>query len=300
MADNLIKTRSPERLGSLRDELLPYYDGLFGPGSPGFERAGARLLTEAQNKFGPGSWIVHIGCGTGHDTLALAKQGVRVWATDWSPKMVEATVARAEAAKLGHLVTGVVLSPRDLKQLLGRELTQERLDGAYAPWGALNLEEDLPALFDGLYTLIRPGGLVIAGMLGGRSIFGAAGEAARGNLKAGFARLRGKGPESGEWHLGGSAPALPVAYPSYQEIQGIYGTRFNLEKREPLGLLTRPRVDGAKRSGGVKRLIPRLGRLEKALAPLPIAQAMADQNLLVIRRTIEGVWGPAGPHFLAN
>lgn len=283
-------------LARIRDQLAPHWDGLFGSQSPAAAPVRQRCLTEATNKFSPGAWILHLGCGTGEDTVEIARQGVRVWALDWSPRMVEATQARVDAAGLSDGVKVLTLAPRAVGTLVGAEIPAERLDGAFAPWGALNQEQDLPALFDGLYRLLRPSGLVIATLLNARSLFGALGAMAGGQVKEGLRRLRGDGERQAEWSLGPDLPGVPVAFPTPDSLKEIYGTRFKVEKNEPLGVIS-PAAGRSRLGDRGGRILPRLGR---ALSPLPTSRAFSDQSLVVIRRTIEGVWGPAGPHYLAN
>ena len=127
--------------------------------------------------------------------------------------------------------------------------------------------------------MIRPGGLVVAGLLNPRSIFGALGAVADGRVGEGFSRLRGQGERQSTWNLGEGLPEIPIHFPSPESLKEIYGTRFEVDKQAPIGVITPPAGLGrlSKRGG---RLLGRLGRLEKALSPLPPMRKMA----LLLRR----------------
>lgn len=292
-------TSGRDELAAARDQMAARWDDLFGSGNPAAAAIRERYFTEATNRFGPGTWILNLGCGTGEDAVALASQGVRVWALDWSPRLLAATEARASAAGVSERVITRRLAPSQAGLLLEDGVPPERIDGVLAPWGALNLEADLPATFDALYRLMRPSALLVAGLLNRRSLFGAMGAVADGRVGEGLRRLRGADDAPQSWSVAADLPALPVHLPSEAELKAIYGTRFALERAEPLGLLTPPAGEGrlGGRAGG---LLGRLGRVERALSALPPMRTFSDQTLLVVRRTIEGMWGPAGPHYLAN
>ncbi len=63
-------------------------------------------LIRAFDGLPPGSRILDLGCGQGRDALAAARRGHRVVGVDLSPTGVEQMVARAESEALA--VTGVV------------------------------------------------------------------------------------------------------------------------------------------------------------------------------------------------
>lgn len=78
-------------------------DRIFGAG---LRKNLARLLEQERN---PGN-VVEFGCGTGYFTRAIAKNAIRVLATDLSPKMIE--VAKAKQKGLHNVTFQVMDSER--------------------------------------------------------------------------------------------------------------------------------------------------------------------------------------------
>ncbi|MGI0083742.1 MAG: nitroreductase/quinone reductase family protein, partial [Nitrososphaerales archaeon] len=95
--------------------------------------------------FRPGDTVLEIGCGTGTETLSLARRGVRVIATDISSKMVEVLNSKARKSGLSEKVIGVWSRPVDLAEKV-RKLGFARVDGAYSTYGAVNTEPRLPEM----------------------------------------------------------------------------------------------------------------------------------------------------------
>ena len=109
--------------------------------------------------FPAGSHLVELGCGTGTEALALAKQGCRVFALDISPNMIERARAKARAAGLADRATFVVGRTADVAELV-RPSTPSSYDGAYANF-SLTFEEDLRSLGASLAAILRPGAFFV-------------------------------------------------------------------------------------------------------------------------------------------
>lgn len=277
-------------LSEVRDILCPAWDDLFGPDNPSARLVRDLYFTEVHNRLPPGSWVLNVGCATGLDAVELARSGVKVWAVDWSPRMVEATVKRARAAGVESRLVARAIPPGQILSTFSQEIPNERLDGVVAPWGILNLEPDLPGLFDTFYQLLRPSGRVFTSLLNPRSLTGLMGALKEGQLGETLARARAHGDTRGQWRVAEGLPPMEVNYPSLEYLHSVYGTRFELEKRKVAGSVSAPSSSG---------LLRGLRRLEGVLSHLPI-QSVSDQSVLVFRRSVEGMWGPAGPHLLAN
>jgi SAM-dependent methyltransferase len=112
----------------------------------------------------PGSHLLEIGCGTGAEALALARLGHRVLATDISTAMIDAAQAKAQTLGVGG-VTWRVLAAGELVSLVP-EFGAGCFDGAYSSFGALNCEPRLEEVAAVLGTLLHPGAVWVASVMG--------------------------------------------------------------------------------------------------------------------------------------
>lgn len=138
------------------DELAPRYDREF-VGRPGAHVLRELIWEELRSAFHPGNLVLDIGCGTGEDALFLAKQGVRVLATDVSTRMVQ----EAEIKLRPHqaLVTLAVCDAFESSPLLERHLAPgSKLDGILSNFGALNCLSSLEPIYGLADQYVKPGG----------------------------------------------------------------------------------------------------------------------------------------------
>jgi SAM-dependent methyltransferase len=122
-----------------------------------------RHIRAALRRYAPvGSRVLDLGCGPGLDAACLARAGYHVTALDWSPEMVRAADARfgKTDGRTGS-ATAVNLGIQELERLSPR-----RWDGAYSGLGALNCVPDLAAAARGLAARLRPGGVLVASVMG--------------------------------------------------------------------------------------------------------------------------------------
>ena len=70
--------------------------------------------------FEPGQTVLEVGCGTGTETLSLARKGVRVIASDISQKMLDVLSRKASAAGLSGRIVPVHCRPTQLVQIGSR------------------------------------------------------------------------------------------------------------------------------------------------------------------------------------
>lgn len=70
-----------------REELLPYWAHLWG--------SAVALAGVAAERVLAGERVLELGCGLGLPSIAAARAGARVTASDWSPDSVRATAANA-------------------------------------------------------------------------------------------------------------------------------------------------------------------------------------------------------------
>jgi deazaflavin-dependent oxidoreductase (nitroreductase family) len=113
--------------------------------------------------FHPGSVVVELGCGTGTETLDLARHGVTVLACDISGKMLEVLERKSKHENLQHRVIPVHCKAGEFTESI-RALGFTKIDGAYSTYGTINTEPRLNDLFRGLYDLLKPDGTLILGV----------------------------------------------------------------------------------------------------------------------------------------
>lgn len=113
--------------------------------------------------FRPGDVVVEVGCGTGTETLSLARRGVKVLASDVSSRMLQVMSGKAAAEGLEEKVIPIHCRPYELPRMV-RDLGQDHIDGAYSTYGAVNTEPRLGEMLGGLHGLIRKGGFLVLGV----------------------------------------------------------------------------------------------------------------------------------------
>lgn len=141
------------------DRAAKTYDATYGPAHTGGQGNALvsllreRHITLLRGIFPAGAAVLDIGCGTGEESLALARAGYGVLGIDISPAMIRQ--AQTKAAVYG-LNRGVSFQPLPAGRL-------ETLDecgpfgGAFASLGTLNTEPDLAGLARGLHDRLEPG-----------------------------------------------------------------------------------------------------------------------------------------------
>ena len=92
------------------DEFLPYWAQLWP--------SGVALARAVATRALKGARVVEIGCGLGLPSIAAARAGGRVLATDWSPTAVD--LVRANAERNGAALEAAVVSWTDPAPLLER------------------------------------------------------------------------------------------------------------------------------------------------------------------------------------
>jgi SAM-dependent methyltransferase len=108
------------------------------------------------------SRLLDLGCGTGLDAVRMAERGHEVFATDWSPRMVERTAARAADARVSDRVHAAAIGAHELARIEGSSL----FDGAYSNLGALNCLPDLTPVSRECSRLIKTGGRLVLTVIG--------------------------------------------------------------------------------------------------------------------------------------
>ncbi|MER3398889.1 MAG: hypothetical protein C4315_08305 [Chloroflexota bacterium] len=226
-----------------------------------------------------GGWVLEIGCGTGEETLALARSGYRVLALDIAPEMVRRARQKAAAAGLTGRTEFLALPAGRLAALGPAPL----FDGAYAGFGALNCEPDLESLGFALGRLLRPGAAFVASVISRRCLFETLWLLAHGRLKQALAG-RGSG-----WtvatlpSVGDGPPAVPMRPLSAAALGRALGPAFRTEAWLALPLMLPP----AYMTGVFCRhraLFEKLLGLERMLRSRRPWRDWGDHTLVILRR----------------
>ncbi len=164
------------------DSVAADYDGPLGNNEL-IQRMRAQMWRTLTTSFAAGARLLDIGCGTGLDAVHLAGQGYAVVATDWSPRMIECTQARAARSGLSDWIEAHTLGAQDVMQLRGQSF-----DGIYSDFGALNCVPNLQVVAEACAALLKPGGRLVVSVIGRNCPWEFVYYAARGNMRR--ARLR--------------------------------------------------------------------------------------------------------------
>ncbi len=146
-----------------------------------------------QQLFKPGSTVLEIGCGTGTETLKLAKHGVTVLACDISGKMLEILARKAKLEGLNNRVFTLHCRADGLRKGI-HSLGFDKFDGAYSTYGAINTEPRLGELFRDLHDLLKEDGILVLGVWNKYCLYETLGYLLRGRPGLAFARLRNPVP----------------------------------------------------------------------------------------------------------
>jgi deazaflavin-dependent oxidoreductase (nitroreductase family) len=146
-----------------------------------------------QRLFRPGSTVLEIGCGTGTETLKLARHGVKVLACDISRKMLEVLERKAKLEGLDDRVFTLHCRADGLKKGV-YSCGFDKFDGAYSTYGAINTEPRLHDLFRDLHDLLNEDGILVLGVWNKYCLYETLGYLFRGKPGLAFARLRNPVP----------------------------------------------------------------------------------------------------------
>jgi SAM-dependent methyltransferase len=150
-------------------------------------------LGTLREHFKPGTTVLEIGCGTGTETLKLAKQGVTVLACDISAKMLEVLARKAKLEGLNDRIFTLHCRADGLRARI-QSLGFDKFDGAYSTYGAINTEPRLDELFRDLHDLLKEDGTLVLGVWNKYCLYETVGYLLRGRPGLAFARLRNPVP----------------------------------------------------------------------------------------------------------
>ena len=263
------------------DALAAGYDQTYGPKNSQvmawFRQENLDLLKAT---FAQGANLLEIGCGTGEEAIHLAQQGYRITATDVSPQMVAITRQKARVAGLDDRIAAITLPAGRLLELE----PQAHFDGAYASFGCLNCEPDLPGLASALAGLVKPGGAFVCSVMARVSPFEMfwflahlqPGSALR-RLKSGW-QLASVNGATGEQ----TSISVPTRYLTRKELTSSFAPYLSFERSRAMGLMVPPPyLDSLYRRR--RSFWQRLALLERRLRDAWPWRGMGDHISLVFR-----------------
>jgi len=192
-----------------------------------------RSLGVMSKLFRSGDTVLEVGCGTGTETVSLAKMGVKVVATDISSKMLEVLRKHAKDASVEDLIVPIHCRPYQLKNKL-QEHGYSKVSGAYSTYGAVNTEPRLGELFQNLHALIESTGRLVLGIWNKYCLYELFGYMLKANPKMALARLKNPVP------VGKSRFCVSTNAYSVESLTEAMKDEFTLERVYGVGILLPP------------------------------------------------------------
>jgi ubiquinone/menaquinone biosynthesis C-methylase UbiE len=260
------------------DAVAASYDETFTTSTIGRAQRAA-VWTELAKTFRRGDRVLEIGCGTGVDACFLAEHGVKVLASDSSPQMIAVTTRRVLERGQQDLVRARVLRAEDISTLPA----DERFDGGFSNFGALNCVEDLRRLSQDLARLLRPGATALLCWMGPCCWWEMIWYLAQGTPSKAFRRLHRNGITA---RIADGA-FVRVRYPSVTLLARIFAPEFRLQSFKGIGVAVPPSYleHRAQRHPGLLELCE---RADSFLGRCPGIRAFADHVLLRFQRQGSG------------
>jgi ubiquinone/menaquinone biosynthesis C-methylase UbiE len=234
----------------------------------------ARTIAALREHLPVGGRIIDLGCGPGADEETLAREGHSVTAIDWSPAMVQETRKRIARAGLQDRVQVLHLGIHELDRL-----PPTWYDAACSNFGPLNCVPNLRDAAQLIAARIRPGGVLVASVIGRICPWEIALYAFRGD----WARLRVRFA-AGPVAVPLNGRTVWTSYYTPAEFEDAFASAgFYRVSLRALGLFVPPPyMDrfGARHPS----LVSRLQRLDDRAGAWPGLRSLGDHFLIVLRK----------------
>ncbi len=234
------------------------------------ERAVETVLSYAP----PGARVLDLGCGPGADTETLARGHREVTAVDWSPRMADEARRRVRAAGLETRAEVLTLGVQELDGL-----RRGSFDAVYSNFGSLNCVPSLPDAARLIGDQLRPGGVLVASVIGRICPWEIALYASRRDWARCRVRLA-RGPVAVPLQAG----TVWTRYYTPRQFQRAFTSAgFSRVSLRALGLFVPPPYMQAFAERH-PALLARLERLDDRLGSSRGLRAMGDHFLIVLRK----------------
>ena len=237
----------------------------------------ARVQRAVHAAVPAGARLLDLGCGPGADAEYFARAGHRVTAIDWSPAMVDESRRRVSAAGLADRVVVQHVGIHELERL---DHVATAFDAAYSNFGPQHCLFDLPSAAASIATRLRPGGVLVASVIGQVCPWEIARYLARGDVSRATLRFK-----RGMVAVPLEGRTVWTRYFTPREFEAIFTaagmTRVSLRA---LGLFVPPPYLHAF-ADRHPRLIGALQSLEDRAGLWPGLRVWGDHFLMVLRKT---------------
>lgn len=208
------------------DELASTYDEAFTDTVVG--RTLRRMVwARMARAFRPGQRVLELGCGTGEDAVRLAEAGVRVVATDPSSRMLQAARAKATGRNCCEAIEFRCAAMEELRSFR----PEERFDGVFSNFGAVNCVRDLRALVADLAARLAPGAPLLWVVMGRHVPWEWLWYLFKGSWGKAWRRLHAGGTQ---WR------GLTISYPTPGQLSSLLRPHFAVKRLAPLGAVLPP------------------------------------------------------------
>jgi len=177
--------------------------------------------------FRPHQRVLELGCGTGEDAIRLAEAGVRVVATDPSSRMLQVASAKAASRNSLRAIEFRCAAMEDI----GSFAPEERFDGVFSNFGAVNCVRDLPALIADVAHRLVPGAPLLWVVMGRHAPWEWLWYLSKGSWNKAWRRLRSGGVE---WR------GITISYPTPARLNAALRPYFAIKRVAPLGAVLPP------------------------------------------------------------
>ena len=224
----------------------------------------------------PGMDVLELNCGTGKESIHLARKGHRVIATDMSPVMLSR--ARERARQMG-VEDRIVHEQLDLDDLEDRQWPFS-FDLVLSGAGGLNSVDldHLKYLVDPIADNLKPGGRFIAVVMPDRCLSETVHHFAHGRFGKAFAR----GRQDPIWN-GLSGSGVANWFPSPKALETAFAHRFRLVRLAPIGFFVPP-ISLEPRLLEKPGTLDNLAKLDRYAAHWKWASRYSDHYLIDLER----------------